>query len=181
MKRKPELEKEDAVQIFDSPYVRLYDLQYDKKMHYFDASRRTKEDLIALKNDEERKQLVADAVSCFIIVEKPGKEPKLLLQKEFRYPIGGVMLGVTAGLLDKNDKDVFEAASREIREETGLVADMMFVINPLVYSTPGMTDENNALIGAIVTDISTLSTDNQEDTEVIGDYVLIDKEHAERL
>ena len=55
---------------------------------------------------EQRKQLRTDAVSCFIIVEEPGKEPKLLLQKEFRYPIGGVMLGVTAGLMDKNDRDV---------------------------------------------------------------------------
>lgn len=181
MSKKPSLKKDNVVEIFHNKYLKLYDLQYDGTMHYYDASRRERDDLIALADDEKRRNLKPDAVSCFIIIAEEGKEEKLLLQKEFRYPIGQEMLGITAGLMDKDDKDVFETAKREIREETGLVAAKLFEINHLVYSTPGMTDENNALIGAIVTDTSTLTNNNEEETEVISDYVMVNKQQADEI
>ena len=42
------IRKEDVETLFESPYVRVYDLQYAPGKHYFNASRRKKEELPAI-------------------------------------------------------------------------------------------------------------------------------------
>ena len=46
----------------------------------------------------------------------------VLLERQFRYPMGEVMTEIPAGKLDYIGEDPHEAALRELREETGAVA-----------------------------------------------------------
>ena len=150
----PNITKECVETVVDKKFLRVYDLKYEEGKHYFDASRRTPENLVAPMSEDEFKAMIPDAVSCVVIVELPGKEPQLLFSYEFRYPTGRLLLSVPAGLVDPEDKEkenpLLETAKREIFEETGIVVDEtrdeLFVINPLLFSTPGMTDESNGLV-----------------------------------
>ena len=47
----------------------------------------------------------------------------VLLERQFRYPIGQVITEIPAGKLDSAEEDPRAAALRELREETGAVAD----------------------------------------------------------
>ena len=147
------MNKEQIKTIYDSRYMKLYDMQYEEGRHYYVASRHSKEELPALVSSDDYQNLLPDAVSCFVVLKIKGEEPKLLLNWEYRYPAGQYLLSVPAGLIDKEDRytpnAVLNAAVRELREETGIevtASDEVKVINPFVFSTPGMTDEGNALV-----------------------------------
>ena len=187
---KPTIKKENVTPLFDSKYIKVFDLEYEKGKHYFDASRRTKENLMAIKTDEAFKRALPDAVSCVVILKIADDEPKLLLTKEYRYPAGQFLLSPPAGLLDAEDENeeqpLLATAKREIEEETGLVLtehDRLHVINPLLFSTPGMTDESNALVCAVVhaNDTSALSQEGAVGTEQFDGFALLTKEDALRI
>ena len=77
-------------------------------------------------------------------------------------------------------------AAREIKEETGLEikeTDEVRVVNSFVYSTPGMTDESNALVCAVidVDDLSLLSQDGAEGSECFDGFELVTLETAREL
>ena len=48
---------------------------------------------------------------------------KVIMEKQYRYPLGRVVTEIPAGKLDSKTEDRLEAAKRELEEETGLVAD----------------------------------------------------------
>ena len=190
MRENQQIRKEDIKAVFDSPYVKVADIQYAPGKHYYDATRRNMEELIAVKSDEEFRTMQPDAVSCIVILDTPGEEPKLLLSYEYRYPVGRYLLSVPAGLLDKEDEDgqdpVYSAAVREIKEETGLEVtegDRVFAVNPLVFSTPGMTDESNALVCAVLrnADLSALSQEGAVGSEQFDGFALLTREDAIRV
>lgn len=151
MKNK-EIVLKNAEAKFECKFLNVYELQYEDGRHYYNATRRPSEDIVAKKSDEEFKSMLPDAVSCIVIVNS-SDGPRLLLSKEYRYPTGHYILGVPAGLIDDKDVDREEAirktAIREIKEETGIDVDdndKISIINPLLFSTPGMTDESNAIV-----------------------------------
>ena len=47
----------------------------------------------------------------------------VLLERQFRYPVGKVLMEIPAGKLDSKDEDPRKAAARELLEETGAVAE----------------------------------------------------------
>ena len=189
-KDKPHYTKDNVVTLCDAKYVRLYDLQYREGAHYCDASRRAKEDLVALKSDEEFQAMQPDAVTITVVVKLPDEKPKLLLNYEYRYPIGQYLLSPIAGLIDPGDRDgenpLVEAAIREIHEECGLVVkptDKVTLLNPCALSSPGMTDESNAFLCAEITvaDASEVTQDGAEGTELFAGFELVDVDEAEKI
>ena len=48
---------------------------------------------------------------------------KVIVERQFRYPMGQVITEIPAGKLDSKTEDRLAAAKRELEEETGLVAD----------------------------------------------------------
>lgn len=173
--------------LLDKKFVRVFDLQYAEGRHYFDATRRRKEDLVATMTEEQFTHMLPDAVSCVVILEMKGSEPLLLLDREYRYPVGRYVLSIPAGLIDEEEKDgadpVLSAAEREIFEETGLrlqQGDRISLINPLLFSTPGMTDESNALVCAVirVDDLSALRQDGAVGGEMFDGFCLTTLEQA---
>lgn len=67
------------------------------------------------------------------------KGDKILLVKQFRYPIKDVMFELPAGKLEYGE-DPFEAAKRELEEETGYCANNWTDLG-YVYTSPGYSDE----------------------------------------
>ncbi|MBR4670395.1 MAG: NUDIX hydrolase [Butyrivibrio sp.] len=187
----PKITKECVEIVTDKKFLRVFDLQHAEGRHYFDATRRTKDNLVATKSEEEFKSMLPDAVSCVVISDKAGEEPKLLLSYEYRYPTGRFLLSVPAGLLDPEDADtkdpILTTAIREIHEETGIVVDEskdeLKVINPLLFSTPGMTDESNALVCVVLNDhdLSGLTQDGAEGQECFDGFSLITKDEAKKI
>jgi ADP-ribose pyrophosphatase len=64
---------------------------------------------------------------------------KLILLKNFRYPVGEELYEVPAGLIDKDEKPE-DAARRELEEETGYKADRVNVVGEF-YTSPGFITE----------------------------------------
>lgn len=195
-----------------SRYISLYDYEYQKGRHYLNASRRSPERLVCTKSSEEFKNMIPDAVSCLVIIDNGlYDEPRLLLSREYRYPTGQFLLSVPAGLIDADDAKSYDsnsssckcndekavdtfsnmtpamrAAVREIKEETGIELtdkDIIKTVNPLVFSTPGMTDESNALVSVIIrSDIEgQLSQDGAEGSELFDGFELLTKEKAREI
>ncbi len=163
--------KECVKPLLETPFLRVYDLQYAPGRHYYNATRRTADALVSVKNDDAFRKLTPDAVSMVVVIAPEGETPRLLLTQEYRYTAGRFLLSVPAGLVDPEDladdavlppgaSDVqvghgplLRTAARELEEETGIVLtpeDRLFVLNPCLFSSPGMTDECNAMVCAVI-------------------------------
>lgn len=187
---KPIIREENVKTLLDAKFIRVFDLQYAEGKHYFDATRRPLEKLVATKTDDEFKKMLPDAVGCVVILKIKDDEPKLLLAKEYRYPAGQFLLSPPAGLLDAEDETaadpVLSAARREIEEETGLTLsekDSLTVINPLLFSSPGMTDESNALACAVIhlNDTSALTQQGAVGSELFEGFELLTAADAREI
>lgn len=185
-----QIQKKNVQPLLDTKYIKVFDLQYKEGAHYYDATRRDAEDMVATKSEEEFNAMLPDAVSCFVEIRVKEEAPKLLMFYEYRYPTGQYMLSIPAGLLDPSDKEedepVFSAAIREIHEETGVVlqkTDSITMVNPLSFTTPGLTDESNALIHAVVylDDLSELSQKGAVGSEQFDGFYLADREQVKEI
>ncbi len=183
----PIIRENQVETLLDKRFIRVFDLQYAEGKHYFDATRRTAEDLVAIKTEEEFKNMAPDAVTCIVILD--GEEPKLLLSYEYRYPAGRFLLSPPAGLIDAGE-DLHRTGARELHEEAGIHVkenDRVFTISPFLFSTPGMTDESNALVGIVIAPENTdaacreLSQAGAEGTELFDGFRMVNREEAEKL
>lgn len=187
---RPNITKQNITPLLETKFIKVYDMQYEEGKHYYNATRRSEEDLVAIKSEEEFKTMLPDAVSCIVIWNPPKEEPKLILSREFRYPAGQFLLSVPAGLIDAADKEegnpLFVTAKRELKEETGIIVqdtDEMQVINPCLFSTPGMTDESNALVKIILNreSLSGISQDGAEGSECFDGFCFLTKKEAQKI
>ncbi len=64
---------------------------------------------------------------------------KVLLVKQFRYPVESTLLEIPAGKLDKNEKPI-DCAIRELHEEVGAVGGKLINLASF-YTSPGFSDE----------------------------------------
>lgn len=65
---------------------------------------------------------------------------KVIVEHQYRYPMQDVTVEIPAGKLNSKDEDTLEAAKRELREETGVVADKMTYLGKF-FPTPAYSDE----------------------------------------
>lgn len=92
----------------------------------------------------------SDAVSIFV---KNKDNTKMLLIKEFRYPINNYVISTPAGLIDKKES-ITDAAIRELYEEVGYQQEQIEVKSILQpsYSAIGLSDEQTASVFVTVDD-----------------------------
>ena len=74
---------------------------------------------------------------CVIPVTDDGK---VIIERQFRYPIDSVITEIPAGKLDSADEDRLSAAQRELREETGYTADEWIDMG-IYYPAAAYSDE----------------------------------------
>lgn len=185
-----DINKDNVRPLHETKFLSLYDLEYAEGRHYFIASRNKSEDLVCRKDAETIKKDAASAVTIAAILNVAGEESKLILSYEYRYPVGQFLLSPPAGLIDPEDgtgaSALITSTKREIGEELGITiedSDTVSILNPCLYSTPGMTDESNALmlVELFRDTIPTFSQDNAVGSELFDGYVLLTKEDAKRI
>ncbi|MFA7658425.1 MAG: NUDIX hydrolase [Candidatus Gastranaerophilaceae bacterium] len=103
------------------------------------------------------------------VVHHPGgvvvvamKDEKILMVKQYRYPIKQVSLELPAGRLEPNE-DPELAIKRELEEETGHTAKTWKSLG-YIYTTPGICDEK--LYSYYATDLE-FTKQNPDDGEII--------------
>lgn len=74
---------------------------------------------------------------CVVPVTEDGR---VVVERQYRYPIDGVITEIPAGKLDSKAEDRLSAAKRELWEETGITADRWTDMG-LYYGAPAYTDE----------------------------------------
>lgn len=76
------------------------------------------EDKVLLPNNEESNRIYIkhDGASAVLPITREGK---IVLIKQFRYPVDQVMIEIPAGKKDEPGEDGLLCASRELEEETG--------------------------------------------------------------
>ncbi len=104
---------------------------------------------------------------------------KLVLERQFRYPIDDYVYELPAGLIEKGES-LTEAAKREAFEETGLTFEPLSsdAFSRPFYMSPGMTDEACATIyGHFSGEPTSIHEEEDEDIQVI----LADREECRRI
>lgn len=105
-------------------------------------------------------------------------EDKVVLVRQYRYPLGGYVYEFPAGLVEPGE-DIAAAAVREMYEETGLV--FSSIASPFsrpYFSSVGMTDESCCLVfGRCQGTPTSIHQERSEDIQV----VLADRAECRRI
>ncbi len=162
----------------DNPFLNLYQMDaLDTKgmpFSYYFASR----------NDAQHikirtKSVRAEGIVIYAVTEEA--QPRLVLIRQYRYPVDAFMYELPAGLID-GDETHGMAAAREMKEETGLdfieyTGGRECYRRPF-FMGPGFTDETSATVFGTVS--GTVSDAFAEDTEEIQ-VILADKEKVRHI
>jgi len=92
-----------------------------------------------LPNDKLAKREVIRHIGAAAVLPVDN-EGNVYLVRQFRAPVDRVLLEIPAGKLDYKGEDRKSAAQRELREETGLIAEEWIHLNDML-STVGFCDE----------------------------------------
>ena len=79
-------------------------------------------DTVELPNGKEASRELIRHIGAVAVVPLTD-DGNVIVERQFRYPLGQVITEIPAGKLDSFDEDRLEAIKRELREETGYVAD----------------------------------------------------------
>jgi ADP-ribose pyrophosphatase len=122
----------------DNRYLNLYELDSTfrdgSRAPYYVASRRKSADLIKAASHDNRPDGV---ILCGVYGEE---KDRLVLIRQYRYPIDGYVYEFPAGLVEPGE-DMVQAGIRELLEETGLSFSPVHSTQPF-FMTVGMTDES---------------------------------------
>lgn len=162
----------------DNPYLNLYDLdtvnKVGRKGHYYVASR--------AKNAEDLKLATGknhpDGVVIYSLYGE--KKDRVVLIRQYRYPLGGYVYELPAGLVDPGE-NYREAAIRELKEETGLILEPLEVdemYQKPYFTSVGMTDESCGTVYGYAS--GEISKNFMEDSEEI-EVVLADRKEVARI
>lgn len=162
----------------DNRFLNIYELdnihKSGRKGKYFVASRA--KDIESLKISTGKNN--PDGVIIYALAGE--KKDKVVLIRQYRYPINDYIYEFPAGLVEE-DEDYVLAAGREIFEETGMKFAAMTVpegYNRPFFTTIGMTDESCATVFGYCD--GEPSSEHQEDSEEI-EVILADKAEVKRI
>ena len=122
----------------DNRYLNLYELDATfrdgSRAPYYVASRRKSTDSIKAASHDNHPDGV---ILCGVYGEE---KDRLVLIRQYRYPIDGYVYEFPAGLVEPGE-DMVQAGIREMLEETGLSFSPVHSTQPF-FMTVGMTDES---------------------------------------
>ena len=155
-------------------FLNLYELDAQfrdgSRAPYYVASRR--------KSPEQIKAATHDNDPDGVILYGVHGEnrDKLVLIRQFRYPINGYVYEFPAGLVEQGE-DMLEAGIREMYEETGLHFEAIGTAKPF-FMTVGMTDEScGTVFGYCSGEPTAVHQEGTEDIQV----VLADRAECRRI
>ncbi len=117
----------------------LFERQLDSKLIFDGRILHVYDDAVALPNGHiaSRELIRHVGAVCVIPLTDDGR---VVVERQFRYPVGEVLTEIPAGKLDAPDEDPESAARRELREETGYTCDEMIPLGAF-YPTPAYSSE----------------------------------------
>lgn len=165
-------------QLTDNPFLNLYQMDAidtkGKNFPYYFASR----------NDAQHikirtKSMKAEGIVIYGVTTE--KNPRLVLIRQYRYPLDAFLYELPAGLVD-GDETPGMAAAREMKEETGLhfteyTGGKAYYRRPF-FMGPGFTDETSVSVFGTVS--GSISDEFVEDTEEIQVF-LADKKKVRQI
>lgn len=159
-------------------FLNLYEFEAERRngkvAPYFVASRVSDiKDLKAISHKQH-----SDGVIIYAVYGE--QKDKIVLIRQFRYPINDYVYEFPAGLVEEGE-DMFDAGVREIFEETGLTFVPKKVNSSYskpFFTTVGMTDESCGTVYGYCS--GTPSNSHQEDSEDIQ-IVLADRDECKRI
>lgn len=161
----------------DNRFLNLYELDAEfrdgSSAPYYVASRRKSVDQLKAATHDNH----PDGVILYGVYGE--KKDKVVLVRQFRYPINGYVYEFPAGLVEPGE-DMLEAGVREMYEETGL---SFSPVNAGSFSRPffttvGMTDEScGTVFGYCSGQPTNIHQEGTEDIQV----VLADREACRRI
>ena len=158
----------------DNRFLNLYELDATFRdgcrAPYYVASRRKSVDSIKAATGDNH----ADGVILYGVYGEA--KDKVVLVRQFRYPVNGYVYEFPAGLVEPGE-DMLDAGIREMYEETGLQFTPVQTARPF-FTTVGMTDESCGTVFGYCS--GTPSNANQEGSEDIQ-IVLADREECKRI
>ena len=177
--KKQEKQKFTGIQkLTENPFLNLYHMDAladsGKPFHYYFASRNQEKDL-KLRTGK----LTPEGIVIYPVWQEDSE--KIVMIRQYRYPIGDYIYELPAGLIDAGETPE-EAAVREMKEETGLDFQVYQggkkCYRRPFFLGPGFTDET----GSAVFGYASGKPDQkyQEDSEDIK-VLLADKQEAERI
>ena len=158
----------------DNRYLNLYELDATfrdgSRAPYYVASRQKSVDTLkAVTHDNH-----ADGVILYGVHGE--KKDRVVLIRQYRYPIDGYVYEFPAGLVEHGE-DMLEAGIREMFEETGLNFTPVQTARPF-FTSIGMTDEScGTVFGYCSGEPSNAHQEGSEDIQV----VLADREECRRI
>lgn len=162
----------------DNPFLNMYELDAVKRngdaFKYYFASRGRGDEMKIYTHENHPEGVVVYGVYG-------EKHDKIVLVRQFRYPINDYIYEFPAGLVEKGE-DPQMTGVREFKEETGLDFTLYTGGNSVYrrpfYTTVGLTDESVEPVYGFAS--GTPDTLHQEDTEDIQ-TVIADKEEVRRI
>ena len=155
-------------------FLNLYELDAvfrdGSRAPYYVASRRKDVDCIkAVTHDNH-----ADGVILYGVYGE--EKDKVVLIRQFRYPINGYVYEFPAGLVEPGE-DMLDAGVREMQEETGLNFVPVQTARPF-FTTIGMTDEScGTVFGYCTGEPTNTHQEGSEDIQVI----IADRDECQRI
>ena len=161
----------------DTPYLNFYEFEAvyrdGRTAPYYVSSRAKKIEDLKASHHENR----PDGVILYGVYGE--NRDKVVLIRQFRYPLGGYCYEFPAGLVEKGE-DMLQAGIREMYEETGLTftpKESSSCSRPF-FTTIGMTDEScGTVYGYCSGEPTNLHQEASEDIQVI----LADREECKRI
>lgn len=136
------------------------------------------------RNKEDKLKINTHRIEAEGIVIYPvWKEDseKLVMIRQYRYPVGDYIYELPAGLIDQGES-AEQAAIREMKEETGFDFEVYKegkeMYRRAFFLAPGFSDETGQAVFGYASGEST--KEFQEDSEYI-EVLLVDKKEAERI
>ena len=158
----------------DNRFLNLYELDATfrdgSRAPYYVASRRKNEEQLKAATHDNH----ADGVILYGVYGE--QKDKVVLIRQYRYPIDGYVYEFPAGLVEQGE-DMLDAGVREMFEETGLDFTPVQTARPY-FTTIGMTDESCGTVFGYCS--GTPTNAHQEGSEDIQ-VVLADREECKRI
>ncbi|MGN0416517.1 NUDIX hydrolase [Anaerostipes faecalis] len=158
-------------------YLNLYELEAENKFGkthpYYVASRKDSQHMMAATKK-------ADPDGCIIYSVFGENHDKVIMIRQFRFPLNSYVYEFPAGLIDPGES-ARETAIREMMEETGLSftpVECKNFLNRPHFSSAGMTDETNCTVYGYASGKPNL--DHLEPNEDLSVH-LVDKKEAKRI
>ena len=119
--------------------AKLREIQTDSENIFDGVILNVKRDQVRLPNGHQSVREVIRHVGAVRVVPVTD-DGRVVVERQYRYPIDQVITEIPAGKLDSREEDRLHAAQRELKEETGITADSWTDMG-LYYPAAAYSDE----------------------------------------